>query len=238
MKLGIQSYSLRKFSFEEAVKTASELGLKYIEAFPEHLPPKIEEVEALKELEEKYGVKVVAHGVNHMPNKEEELRSLFEFAKEAGIEVLTADPDPDAMSLIDKLVKEYGVKVAIHNHGPGHRYARVEDVLKAVGDYSVLIGMCLDTGHLTRAEEDVVEAVSALGPRLHGVHLKDINEAKKDVVIGEGIVDFKEFFKALKEASLIETCVMVIEYEPEPENPIQGIRKSLENVRRILEEIV
>ena len=239
MKLGIQSYSLRRFKFEDAIRIASEdLEVKYIEAFPGHLPPAKEEIDALKKLEGKYGVKVISHGVNHMPNERDKLVRLFEFAKEAGIEVLTADPDPEAIPLVSEVAEKYGIKVAIHNHGPGHRYARFEDVLELTKDYSELLGMCLDTGHLARAEEDIVEAVKALGPRLHGIHLKDVNEARKDVVVGEGILDLREFFNALKETGALETSVIVVEYEPEPENPIPGIRKSLANVKKIIETII
>ncbi len=237
MKLGIQSYSLRKFPFEEALRISSELGLKYIEAFPGHLPPTLDKVDTIKELERKYGVKVIAHGVNRMPPEKENLENLFRFAKEVGIEVLTADPEPKALPMINELVQEYEVKVAIHNHGPGHRYARFKDVLQAIEKYSELIGMCLDTGHLVRAGDDIVEAAKALGSRLHGVHIKDINEQKEDVIVGQGILDFKEFFRVVKETGVLERAIIILEYELEPDNPVPSIRKSLEYIRSVLGEL-
>ncbi|RLF17483.1 MAG: sugar phosphate isomerase/epimerase [Thermoprotei archaeon] len=237
MKLGLQSYSLHKFSFEEAMKKISELGLKYVEAYPGHLPPSAEGVKIAEELEKKYGVKVIAHGVNHMPADEENLRNLFEFAKKVGIEVLTADPEPEALPIVERLAEEYSIKVAIHNHGPGHRYARYEAVLEAIKDRSELLGMCLDTGHLERVGESILEAAKALGSRIHGIHLKDIDENKKDVIIGKGVLNLREFFKILKENGVLETAVIVLEYEIEPENPVPGIKESLENLRKILEEL-
>lgn len=234
VKLGVQSYSLRKFSLEKALEYIASLELKYAEVYPGHLPPELNEVSKAKELVEKYGVKIAAHGVNHMPRDEEKLKKLFEFAHKVGIEVLTADPDPDAFDLLDKLVEEYGIAVAIHNHGPGHRYATVEDVLKAVENRSPLIGMCLDTGHLARAGQDPAEAARKLGKRLHGIHLKDINKEKKDVVLGEGIVDFKKLFEVIKESGVYSKAVIVIEYELEPENPLPGIRKSLNHIRALI----
>lgn len=237
MKLGIQSYSLRRFTLEESVKITNQLGLEYIEAFPGHLPPTPEGVNIVKELGRKYDVKIIAHGVNHMSPERDKLEALFKFAKEAGIKVLTADPDPDAIPILDELVRKYKVRVAIHNHGPGHRYARCEDVIKIVGEYSELIGMCLDTGHLARAGGNIVEAVKNLGPRLHGVHLKDINEEGKDVIIGRGVLDFKEFFKTMKDIGVLESAIIVIEYELEPENPIPGIKESLRSLREILREV-
>jgi len=237
MKLGLQSYSLHKFSFEEAIKKISELGLKYVEAYPGHLPPTSEGVKVAKELEEKYGVKVIAHGVNHMSADETRLRELFDFAKKVGIEVLTADPEPEALPFVEKLAEEYDIKVAIHNHGPGHRYARYEAGLEDIKDRSELLGLCLDTGHLERAGESILKAARALGNRIHGVHLKDIDENKKDVIIGKGILNLKEFFRILKENGVLDTAVIVIEYEIEPENPIPGIKESLENLKGILKEV-
>ena len=234
VRLGVQSYSLRKFSLEKALEYIANLGLKYAEVYPEHLPPELSEVDKAKQLVEKYGVKIAAHGVNHMPRDEEKLRKLFEFAHKVGIEVLTADPDLDAFDLLDKLVEEYGIAVAIHNHGPGHRYARVEDVLKAVENYSPLIGMCLDTGHIARAGQDPAEAARKLGKRLHGIHLKDINKEKKDTVLGEGVIDFKKLFETIKETGVFSKAVIVIEYELEPENPLPGIRKSLNHIQALI----
>jgi len=234
IKLGIQSYSFRKFTFREALKFIADLGLKYVEAYPGHLPPKKEEVEKVKEICHEYGVKVVAHGVNHMPPDKEALRDLFEFAHSLGIEVLTADPDPNSFDLLDELVDEYQIAVAIHNHGPGHRYATVESVLKAVEGHSELIGMCLDTGHLARAGEDPIDAVRRLKRRLHSMHLKDVNKERRDVVLGEGILNFKGLFNSLREMGVINKVIIMIEYELEPENPLPGIKRSLDYIISLL----
>jgi len=237
IKLGVQSYSFRKFSFEETLKFVSDLGLKYIEAYSGHLPPRKEEALKAKELSNKYGVKIIAHGVNHMPPDKKVLRGLFEFAHSLGIEVLTADPDPESFDILDELVDEYGIAVAIHNHGPRHRYGTIESILKAVEGHSELIGMCLDTGHLARAGEDPAEAVKKLGRRIHGLHLKDVNEEKKDVILGKGILNLKSVFEALKEVGMLNKAVIVIEYELEPENPLPGIRKSLDYIVSIIRSL-
>lgn len=234
IKLGVQSYSFRRFTFERAVEIATELGLKYIEAYPTHLPPTNEGVKVSERLMKEYDVKIIAHGVNHMPRDEKLLNNLFKFAQKVGIEVLTADPDPESIDLLDKLVEEYGIAVAIHNHGPGHRYATTGDVLRVIEGHSDLIGMCLDTGHLSRAGEDILNAIERMGSRIYGVHLKDVNEKGEDVVIGCGVLDFESFFLRLQEKGLLHRPVIVIEYEPEPESPIMGIRRSLDYINKIL----
>jgi sugar phosphate isomerase/epimerase len=182
-----------------------------------------------------HGVRLVAYGVVRMRNDEAAMRRLFDFAKTMGIEVLTADPDPDSFDLLDKLVDEYGIYVAIHNHGPGSRYPGMESVAKAIEGHHERIGLCYDTGHAARAGDDIVAGVRKVGKRVYGVHLKDVNEQKHDVIVGTGVLDIKGFLRALKEVGFKGT--LMLEYELEPDNPIAGIQKSLAFVRQVLSEL-
>lgn len=234
-RVGLQSYSLRKFGAEEAAAMIAELGLKYVEAFPAHLPARMDIVEDAKEVLKRHGLTLVAYGVVHLTKDEKAMRGLFEFAKAMGIEVLSADPDPDSFNLLDKLTEEYGVAVGIHNHGPGHRWNTIEVMRKAIEGHSTKVGICLDTGHLARAGDDIVKAVHVFKERLHGVHLKDVNEKKHDVIVGTGVLDIKGFFKALKEIGF--KGYIALEYELEPDNPIPGIRKSLEFIQKVCSEL-
>ena len=228
VRLGLQSYSLRNFSLERSLAIASELGIGHLEVYPGHLPPEGDEVAGARELLGRYGIRMVAYGVVKLTGRE---RPLFEFARDMGVEVLSADPEPGSFPALDELVEEFGISVGIHNHGPGHRYASVEDIIKAVEGHHGRIGACLDTGHLVRAGEDPVEAVRAFGPRLHCVHLKDVDEGGEDVVVGTGTIDFERFFRALEEVNF--RGPVVLEYELQPEDLVPGIRRSLEFVRRL-----
>jgi len=235
--LGLQSYSLRKMPYEEAVETAARLGFKTVEAFPGHLPPDRANVGRAKIVSERNRVKLVAHGVNSLQADKAKLTDIFEFAKAVGIEVITADPDPASLALLDRLVGDYGIAVAIHNHGPGHRYAMVEEVLEAVRDHHELIGMCLDTGHLARAGEDITEAVGKLGDRLHGLHLKDVDSNNNNVVIGTGRLDLKTMFERLNKSGILGRVPAILEIEMNPDDPIQDIRNSLKNVQDVLRHV-
>lgn len=232
-RLGLQSYSLRKMPFSQAVATIKQLGLEFVEAFPGQLP--MEQVEEAKKVLAEHGVKCIAYGVVHMSSNEAAMRRLFEFAKTMGIEVLTADPAPDSFDLLDRLVEEYGVYVAIHNHGPGSRYPGVDSVVKAIQGHHEKIGLCYDTGHGARAGDDIVAAVGKIGKRIYGVHLKDVNAEKHDVIIGTGVLDIKGFLKALKGVGF--NGALMLEYELEPDNPVPGIQKSLEFVKKTLEKL-
>jgi len=225
-RMGIQSYSLRGFDFERAVAVTSELNLGYLEVYPGHLPPDRESISYTKGLLERHGIWMIAYGVVHLTGDEGQTRPLFEFAREMGIEMLSADPEPGSFDLLDGLVEEFGVAVGIHNHGPGHRYADVRTIEEAIKGHNEMIGVCLDTGHLARVGEDPVEAVYAFEGRLHGVHLKDVDRDGHDVVLGTGVLDVEGFLKALADVGF--KGPMVLEYELQPEDPIPGIRRSLE----------
>jgi len=234
--LGLQSYSLRKMPYEKAVEEIAGLGLGYVEAFPGHLPPEQASVSKSNELYKKHKVELVSHGVNAMHNNEEELTALFDFAKASGVRVLTADPDPESFDLLDKLVDRYGIMVAIHNHGPTHRYGTIDSIVDAVEGHNEMIGMCLDTGHLARSGGDMTEAVKKLGKRIYGVHLKDVDRENREVVFGTGRLDFREMLLAMQESSAITECVVVLEYEPD--DPLPGIRRSLENIRALMGDVL
>ena len=96
-----------------------------------------------------------------------------------GLGYLSADPAPDSFDSLDKLVEEYGVGVGIHNHGPGHRYAKIDTIAEAIKDHNPKIGCCIDTGHFLRSREDPVRAVEVFGHRIFGVHLKDVKDARR-----------------------------------------------------------
>ena len=236
-KMGIQSYSLRGFKAEPALEHTRALGLKYWESYRDHVPmtavPK--QIQDHKDLIGKYGVTLIGYGVVPFDEKENAARDLFEFAKAMGIRSLSADPKPDkaTFDLLDKLVAEYDVAIAIHNHGPGHRYDKISDVEQVVKDRHPKIGACVDTGHYLRSDEDPVEAVQRLGKRVFGCHLKDVKslpDGKKQFKIaGEGDLNVVALLKALK-ALNFDYC-LAVEYEENAKNPLPDIEACLKHVR-------
>lgn len=239
-RVGIQSYSLRGYGVADALKHTQTLGLKLWEAFPGHLPmsnvpAKIAEQKALLAA---HGVTVTGYGVLKFDTNETQARSQFEFAKAMGIEALSADPDKDSATfdLLDKLVAEYGVAIAIHNHGPGHRYNKISDVADIVRDRHPKIGACVDTGHYLRSDEKPEEAIQRLGKRVFGVHLKDVKtvtsggkSSKQFKILGEGDLNIVGCLKALKAFDYQYT--VALEYEENPDNPLSDLEVCLQNLR-------
>jgi sugar phosphate isomerase/epimerase len=232
-KMGIQSYSLRGFKVNEALEISKKLGLHYWEAYPDHIkvgsvPTYIAEQKALLAGSD---VKLIAFGVVGFSDNETKAREYFDFAKAIGIESLSADPAKNdaTFNLLDKLVAEYGVNIAIHNHGPNASYDKIDDVVKWTKDRHPRIGACVDTGHYLRSKENPVEALERLKDRVFGVHLKDVKDAKTFKILGEGDLDVLGCLKVLQKIKY-KYC-LALEYEENPQNPVADLEICLQNVR-------
>ena len=230
--MGLQTYSLRGFGFDQALDYVKELGLHSVELFDAHFPGKstADQIDAMKAKLKAADVQALAHGVNPFTNDHEANRRWFEFAKRAGIRNITANPSEDSFDSLDKLVAEYDIRIAIHNHGPGAEYDKVADVLTAIKGRHPNIGACADLGHFIRSAEDPVRVINLLEGRLFGIHLKDFAEQKAQthgVILGQGHLDIVGVFKALKKVNYPADACLALEYEEKPENPLDDIRACL-----------
>lgn len=239
-KMGVQSYSLRGFDAPTALQHTKTLGLKYWEAYPKHVPQGTlpEHVAKQKKMLSDAGVTLLAYGVVGFSADETKARASFDFAKAMGIVSLSANPNKDkaTFDLLDKLVDEYGVAIAIHNHGPRAKYDKISDVTDIVKDRHPLVGACVDTGHFIRSDEDPVEAIERLGKRVFGCHLKDFltvdengKKVKRAKILGEGDLDVLGCLKALKKVGF-KNCLS-LEYEENKDNPLSDIEVCLSVVR-------
>jgi inosose dehydratase len=238
-KMGIQSYTLRDFKVKDALVASSKLGLKFWESFPGHIPvssvPKV--IAEQKALLAESDVKLVAFGVVGFDENESKAREVFDFAKAIGIESISADPKNEeaTFKLLDKLVEEYKINIAIHNHGPKSRWNKIDDVVNAVKDHHPRVGACVDTGHYLRSSENPVEAIARLKGRVYGVHLKDVKDAKVFKILGDGDLDILGCLKELQKQKY-QHC-LALEYEENPQNPVPDLEICLKNVRAAMDKL-
>lgn len=228
-KMGAQSYSFRNFGFEESIAELKKLGLDNMEFCNVHFPaaPEHEGFAHVKKTVTEQGINVVCFGVESFTDKEEASRVKFDFAKALGVGILTADPAPNSFDSLDKLTEEYGIKIAIHNHGPLARYDKAEDTLKAVESHSPLIGACVDTGHVIRSGQKPHEVIETLGKRVHSLHLKDWIHGGEEQILGEGDMNLVAVAKAL--LALDFKGPVNLEFELSPDNPVPGMQTGLKN---------
>ncbi len=230
INLGIQLYSLREYSVDDALKHAADIGFTHVEFYSNMFPinSSPEKIQEIKKKVTDLGLTISAHGVNRFTKDANANRKLFEFAKAAGISTLSADPDPDSFSNLNELVKEFDIRIAIHNHGPTHRYNKALDVLHAVEKYDTRIGACADLGHYIRSGEKPTEVIRLLKGRLYGIHLKDFAEMKdktEGVILGKGHLDCVAVVDALLAVDFPADGAFSLEYEENPKDPIADIKE-------------
>ena len=232
-RMGLQSYSLRHFKLDEALAKTKELGLHYWESFPAHIPADVSKADEMKKKAEEYGVKVTGFGVVPFGKDLDANRKLFEFGKAMGLAYFSCDPSAESFDGLDKLTEEYNIPVGIHNHGPGHKWAKIDDIMAAIKDHSPKIGCCIDTGHFLRSKEDPVRAVEVFDRRIYGVHLKDVKDATEFKILGEGDLRTAELLKQLAKRKY--NYVLALEYEESEAMPMDDIRACLKAEKKAAE---
>src|SRR5580698_3832866 len=238
--LGLASYTFRNFTRDQMIGYMKQLNVTDLNTkdVKDHLPmDPTEEAKALADYAAN-GIKLHAAGTIYFPKDEDDdIRSKFEYCKRAGISVIVAgDPAPEVLPRIEKFVKEYDIRIAIHNHGPEDKlWHSPLDVLKAVKGLDPRMGCCIDIGHCARAGTNVVEAIHAVGPRLFNMHAKDLTDftsKESQVAVGEGIMPMRGIFEALiatKYKGFVD-----LEYEIHGDDPMPGVTESFAYMRGVL----
>lgn len=238
-KLGVASYSFRKLSRAEAIRGMEALNCRYINIKEMHAPIKSTpaELEQARKDFENAGIKILGVG-NITFNKadEGEIRRNFDYAKALGAPVIVMAPTHETVPMIEKFVKEYNIKAAIHNHGPEDKFFPAPaDVLKDVKNMDERLGCCVDLGHTTRTSTAAIEALKQTGKRLHDIHVKDLSDLmKKDaqVAVGDGAMPIPQIFQYLMKSGY--KGGVMLEYEIEADTPLPGMQKSFSYMRGVL----
>lgn len=237
-KMGIASYSFRKLSLENTIKAMQDLDLKYISIKDFHLSLKstAEERRAVIDKFKQAGITPLSCGNITMENDEANVRHAFQYAKDCGIPTIVCSPHPDSMPLLDKMVKEFDIKLAIHNHGPeDKRFPSPYDAWKAVEKYDKRMGLCIDVGHTARAKVDPAEAIVRCKDRLYDLHLKDINTTDPNgstIQAGRGVLNLQSILQAL--IKIKYSYLVSLEYERNPDNPFPEVAESVGYIKGML----
>ena len=181
IKLGIATYTFRNFDRAKAIEMlhqvhATWISIKDTDQQLSHKASLAETAAARREFDDA-GFKVMSAGnVNMTQGKTvEELRPIFEWAKAARLPMMVCAPTHDNIRAVEALVKEYNIRIAIHNHGPEDKhFPTPQSVLEAVRPLDRRCGLCMDVGHTERAGVDPVKTIPEAGDRLFDMHVKDL----------------------------------------------------------------
>jgi sugar phosphate isomerase/epimerase len=240
VRLGVASYTFRNFTRAQMISCLKQVGVNdlNVKDVKDHLPADpAEQAKALAEYAAA-GIRLHAAGAIYFAkNDGAEMRAKFEYCKRAGIGVMVAgDPTPEMLPRLERFVREYDMRIAIHNHGPEDKlWPSPLDVLKSLQGIDGRIGCCIDLGHAARAGADLVQAIHAVGPRLFNLHMKDLtsfSSKESQVAVGEGIMPVREIFAALVEIGY--KGFVDLEYEIHGDDPMPGVIASMAYMRGVL----
>ena len=239
--LGIQSYCFREFKDNVEVSAKiKDLGLTAVEVCRLHsdFSQPDQARKALSVFEEN-GVSVVSTGVNMISPDEAESRKLFEAAGSAGCKVMSANFSiaklDESIKLAEGLSREYGIRLAVHNHGGHHWLGNRESLDYLFSKTSPAVGLCLDTAWALDSREDPIEWVERYRERLYVLHLKDFtfkaDRTPVDVVVGSGNLRLEDLRKALDAISF--DGQLIIEYEGNPKDPVPSLKDCVETIKGV-----
>jgi inosose dehydratase len=241
LRLGIASYSTRMMTLDETIAVIKSLRISNVGLFRTHCDWETASVEQCKAVGEKLraaGLALTGSGVVNLTNDEAKVRKAFENVRAAGMATMVCKPLPDALPLVEKFVKEFDLKLAIHNHGPEDKvYPSPDHIWEAIKNFDARIGFCLDVGHAARAGANPADVMRKYVARLYDIHMKDTVApvgATRDLPmeIGAGRLDIKSMLRTLLD--LKYTGVVSFEYEKPTGNPVTGLAESLGYVRGML----
>ena len=240
VRLGLCSYSMFKSKLPDVIAAARGFGIRYVNIKPEaHCPvdsSPAQIAEVVKMLDDA-GLQLVGTGTTYLQKLDEgAIRQAFEYNKALKSPLMVIGPTVETLPMIEKMVKEYNIKAAIHNHGPSDKhFPPPQSALAAIKGADPRLGLCMDIGHTMRTGTDPVAAAKEAGPRLLDMHAKDVklNNGKWDSVdCGDGDINLAALFRYLQKTGYKGTANL--EYEVKATDKMPGMTKCFAYMRGVL----
>lgn len=247
VQVGVQSFVFRQFSLEKMIAAMKDVGLTSIELWQGHLDPaKASEADfkATKQKFDEAGIRVSAYCVNFPEDASDELIERgFRGALALGTRVMTASVKKEQVKRLDQWCVKYKILLGLHNHWLGDSWFKgdktkefesPDDLLNALKGSSKYMSINLDIGHFYAAGYDPVAFFRDHHARIVSLHVKDRDRDAEHTnrLFGKGATPIVETMKLAKQIRF--GYAANIEYEIEPENPIEGIRDAVAYLKKVL----
>lgn len=228
--LGMAGYTFKEFSVEQTIEMMKKVGITNLSLKDFHMPMNStqEQINAILEKFKNAGIIVYTVGVIYMKTGES-VDQAFAYAKMAGVNMIVGAPDYELLPYVEKKVKEYNIKLAIHNHGPDNPlYPNAADIWDHVKGIDGRMGICIDIGHTTRDGRDPSEDIEKYSSRIFDIHIKDVDKATKEgktVEMGRGIINIPKVVTTIRKIKYSGKCSL--EFEKDMKEPLAGIAESI-----------
>ena len=235
-KIGVAGYTYRSYDIDQTLAFLKSMEVHYMSVKDWWLPldSTKEQMDAFKAKCREYDVEPYILGPIYM-RSEAEVDRAFAYAERYGSDVFIGVPNYELTDYVIKKVKETGIKVAIHTHGPdGAPFPNIQKVAEVYKDPSLGIGCCMDLGHSVRMGEDIVKDIKKYKAWIYDIHIKDESEASKEGKtweMGRGVLDFRPIVKVLRQIKY--KGVVSLEFEKNGNNPHPGVAESIGYLRGV-----
>lgn len=234
--IGVAGYTYRSYDIDQTLAFLQSMEVKYLSIKDWWLPldSTKEQMDAFKAKCREYGVNPYILGPIYM-RSEADVDRAFAYAERYGADVFIGVPTYELTDYMIKKVKETGIKVAIHTHGPdGQPFPNIQKVVEIYKDPSLGIGCCMDLGHSVRMGEDIVKDIKKYKDWIYDIHIKDESAASKagqTWEMGRGVMDFRPIVKVLRQIKY--KGVVSLEFEKNGNNPHPGVAESIGYLRGV-----
>ena len=228
--IGMAGYTFKEFSVVQTIEMMNRIGVTNLSLKDFHMPlnSTAEKINAVINEFKSAGINIYTVGVIYMKS-EQAVDQAFEYAKMAGVKMIVGAPDYNLLPYVEKKIKTYDFKLAIHNHGPDNPlFPNATDIWNHIKELDPRMGICIDIGHTTRDGQDPSEDIIRYKSRIYDVHIKDVDKAAKEgktVEIGRGIIDIPKVIQTLRKIKYSGKCSL--EFEKDMKDPLAGIAESI-----------
>jgi sugar phosphate isomerase/epimerase len=190
--IGAQSYSFRDRPLDAAIQGFLTVGLSECELFQGHVEPAHLSREALRkwrltvpmsrfrEVRQKFdkaGVELYAYNYSFRKGfSHEEMERGFQMARALGVKYITASSNVSVAHQVDLLAQKYKIVVGFHGHDntkDPDEFSTAESFERALKEASPYLGINLDIGHFTAANQDAVSFLRQFHQKMVTLHIKD-----------------------------------------------------------------
>ncbi len=241
LRVGACSYSLRAFPLAEALQDIKRLGVRYLSLKEVHLPLSStpDQRKQVKQQAEDMGLTITSCGVIYLKDDEASMHQAFDYVRDLGASIAVIGVTHEQLPTLDKVIRDYDLKAAIHNHGPNDkRFPSPLQVYDAIKGLDKRVGVCMDIGHTFRMHEDLVDDIKRTFDRLYSMHFKDLESDHVDakgVPVGRGVMPIIGILRELVRSNY--KGEVQLEYEVEAKDPVPGMAESFGYMRGVLQTI-
>ena len=248
--IGVQSYSFRDRTLEDAIAGMRKLGLRSCELWQDHVEPRrvpreekrrwretvpLDHFHRVRDRFAKASIALSAYNISIKDDfSDTEIERAFDMTAALGAPLITSSSNIATVARIAPVAERRRMLVGMHNHSrvEPNEFATAKSLADAM-QKSRYIAANLDIGHFTAANEDAVAFLTQHHARVVTLHLKDRKRDQgPNLEFGAGDSPVAEVVKLVSAKRW--PIPMNIEYEYKGGDSVDEVGKCLAYCRRVL----